>query len=92
MGASTLSFRYIVDPPTLEALAIREALGLVDDLYLRRIQVASDCKTVVQDIHKENLASYGAVIHEIVEHSLAFDLLPPSTNKCTSSFCPRSKF
>ena len=86
MGASTLSFRYIVDPPTLEALAIREALALADDLYLRRIQVASDCKTVVQDIHKENLASYGAVIHEIVEHSLAFDFCNFSHEFRSSNF------
>ena len=86
MGAPTLSFKYIVDPPTLEALAIREALALADDLYLRRIQVASDCKTVVQDLNKENLASYGAVIHEIVEHSLAFDFCNFSHEFRSSNF------
>ena len=86
MGASTLSFKYIVDPPTLEALAIREALALADDLYLRRIQVASDCKTVVQDLNKENLASYGAVINEIVEHSLAFDFCNFSHEFRSSNF------
>ena len=37
LGASTLCFNHIVDPMTLEALAIREALALADDLYERRI-------------------------------------------------------
>ncbi|KAE8795567.1 F-box/WD-40 repeat-containing protein [Hordeum vulgare] len=60
MRVSTLAFRDIVDPATLEALAIREALALADDLYLRRIQVASDCKVVVQELTKDNSGTYGA--------------------------------
>lgn len=69
MGASVLVFRYIVEPQTLEALAIREALALSGDLYLRGIHMASDCKVVVDDIKKENSSSYGATIHEILEQS-----------------------
>lgn len=69
MGASTLAFRNIVDPPTLEALTIREALALAEDIYLRWIQVASDCKVVVQELSKDNSTAYGAVIHEIMDHS-----------------------
>lgn len=65
LGASVLVFRHIADPQTLEALAVREALALSEDLYLRRIHVASDCKVVVDDIQKENASSYGAIIHEI---------------------------
>uniref|UniRef100_A0A453NA43 RNase H type-1 domain-containing protein n=1 Tax=Aegilops tauschii subsp. strangulata TaxID=200361 RepID=A0A453NA43_AEGTS len=73
IGASTFGFRHIIDPPTLEALAIREALALADDLYLRRIEVASDCKVVVEDLQKDNSASYGAIVHEIIAHSSSFD-------------------
>ena len=73
IGASTCGFRNIVDPPTLEALAIREALALADDLYLRQIEVASDCKVVVEDLQKDNLASYGAIVHEIIAHSNSFE-------------------
>ena len=55
IGASTCGFSNIADPPTLEALAIREALALADDLYLRRVEVASDCKVVVEDLqHRYN--------------------------------------
>lgn len=72
LGASTLFFKHIIDPQTLEALAIREAFSLAEDLYLRRIHVASDCKGVVDDIKKENVASYGAIIHEIIDHSISF--------------------
>ena len=73
LGASSLCFPNITDPPTLEALAIRESLALADDLYLIRIQVVSDCKPVVQSLHKENRASYGAIVHEILDHSVAFE-------------------
>lgn len=69
MGPSTLAFRDIIDPP------IREALALVVDLYLQRIQVASDCKVVVQELSKNNSTAYGAVIHEIVDHSTSFEFL-----------------
>mgnify|MGYP006267379221 FL=1 len=56
----------------LEALAIREALSLADDLYARDIQVASDCKVVVDELHHGKLATYGAVLREISEHSTSF--------------------
>ena len=52
-------FKHITDLETLEALAIREALSLSDDLYVQRIQIASDCKVVVDDIKQGNLAAYG---------------------------------
>ena len=42
LGASAIVFKHITDPQTLKALAIRDALSLVDDLYARHIQVASD--------------------------------------------------
>jgi ribonuclease HI len=50
LGASAVVFSAITDPATLESLACREALALAEDLDLRRIHVASDCKTVVSDI------------------------------------------
>ena len=64
--------RHIADSQTLEALAIREALALSDGLYLRRIHLASDCKVVVDDIKHRSKASYGAIIHEIIDHSSSF--------------------
>lgn len=73
LGASAIVFRNISDPTTLEALAIREALALSDDLYIQRVHVASDCKVVVDDIKQGSSASYGAIIHEIIDYSSAFN-------------------
>ncbi|KAE8772701.1 putative cysteine-rich receptor-like protein kinase 20 [Hordeum vulgare] len=86
MGASTLSFRDTVDPPTLEALAIKEALALTEDLYLRRIQVTSDCKVVEHELSKDNSSAYGAVIHEIMDHSSSFDFCSFSHEFRSSNF------
>ena len=41
---------------------------------VQSIHVGSDCKTVVEDIQSGTSASYGAVIHEIIEHSASFHL------------------
>ena len=60
------------DPTTLEALAVREAMALADDLGLHSILVASDCKIVVDDINQKSGASYGAIIHEIIEYYSSF--------------------
>ena len=72
LGASALVFRFISNPPTLEALAIREALALANDLCTQHVQVASDCKVVVDDIQKRNLSCYGAIVHEIRDMSSSF--------------------
>uniref|UniRef100_A0A453APP0 RNase H type-1 domain-containing protein n=1 Tax=Aegilops tauschii subsp. strangulata TaxID=200361 RepID=A0A453APP0_AEGTS len=71
-GASAIVFKGIADPPTVEALAIREALALVEDLNLQSIHVASDCKVVVDNIKQRHLTSYGAILHEITDHSHSF--------------------
>ncbi|KAI5009829.1 hypothetical protein ZWY2020_011966 [Hordeum vulgare] len=68
LGASIIVFGGTHDPPTLEALAVREALALAKDLNLQEIHVASDCKVVVDDIKQQNRATYGAIIHEIIEY------------------------
>lgn len=65
LGASSMVFPGIVDPPTLEALAIREALSLANDIYATKIHVASDCKVVIDEIRSESMASYGAIIKEV---------------------------
>ena len=72
LGASTVTFTGTADPTTLEALAVREGQALADDLYERSIFVASDCKTVIDDIQKGSAASYGAIIREIVDRSSSF--------------------
>ena len=59
--------------PTLEALSIREALALAEDLNLQRQHVALDCQVVVDDIKNRSPTSYGAILHEIIEHSSTFE-------------------
>jgi hypothetical protein len=64
LGAYVIVFKHINDPPTLEALAIQEALALAEDLNLQRIHVASDYKVVVDDIEQRRMTGYGAITHE----------------------------
>lgn len=66
LGASSLGFRAITNPTTLEALAVREALALTEDLQLQNIHVASDCKEVIDSIKQKSGAEYGAIVHEII--------------------------
>jgi hypothetical protein len=44
MGSSAMVFSGISDPSTVEALACCEALALVANLSIQRMNVASDCK------------------------------------------------
>ena len=73
LGASTSTFQGLDEPTTLEALAVREALALADDLYERRISVASDCKNVIDDIKKGSAAAYGGIIREVIDRSKFFN-------------------
>jgi hypothetical protein len=50
LGASAIVVHGVTDPATLETLACREALALAEDLGIDQVFVASDCKTVVNDI------------------------------------------
>ena len=71
-GASGIVINGINDPSTLEALAVQEALSLAEDLNLRMIHIAFDCKVVVDDIKHIEPTSYGAILHEIIDHSCSF--------------------
>ena len=72
LGASSVVFRGITDPTTLEALAVREALALAEDLNIQAIHVASDCSVVIDDLKRRSGAGYGAIIHEILEYTTTF--------------------
>ena len=72
LGASSVVFRGITDPTTLEALAVREALALAEDLNIQAIHVASDCSVVIDDLKRRSGAGYGAIIHEILKYSTSF--------------------
>jgi hypothetical protein len=71
IGASSITLVGISDP-TIEAFAVQEALALADDLYERRIYVASDCKIVIIDIMQKSATVYGDIIQEIVDRSSLF--------------------
>jgi hypothetical protein len=57
---------------SLEALAVREAMALAEDLYVQKIQVASDCKIVVDEIKQGSAGNHAAIVHEITDRSNAF--------------------
>jgi hypothetical protein len=49
----------------LESLACREALALAEDHRIDQVYMASDCKTMVNDIKNGSGGRYGAIIEEI---------------------------
>ena len=69
---SAVVFRNTDHPDVLETLAIRDPLTLSDDIFVRKIGVASNCKQVVEATKTGTSASYGAIVHEIVERSKSF--------------------
>jgi hypothetical protein len=73
IGSSAMVFHGITDPPSLEALACREALALTEDLSLERIIVASNCKQVVDDISEDTWGQYASIVKEINSNRLAFN-------------------
>jgi hypothetical protein len=72
MGSSAVVFKGVSDPPTLEALACREALALATDVALNRLVIASDCKQVVSDIAAGTGGQYAAIVQEINIQRLDF--------------------
>ena len=48
LGVSAIVFPHISDLVTVESSAIRVALALADNLYEKKIQVASDFKVALQ--------------------------------------------
>jgi hypothetical protein len=73
MGASPVVYTGITDPAVLEALACREALALALDLGISHLLVASDCKTVVNDISDGSMGRYGSIIAEINARTSQFN-------------------
>jgi ribonuclease HI len=74
LGSSAVVFDGITDPASLEALACREGFALAADLALSRIQIASDCKLVVEDIREGSMGRYGQIVKEFKHSSNQFDL------------------
>jgi hypothetical protein len=72
LGSSAMNVGDISDPPTLEALACREAIALALDLSLNQVVTACDYKTVVGEIKEGTEGAYNAIIKEIIERSKAF--------------------
>ena len=63
----------MTDPATLEAYACREALVLAEDLGLRKLKIASDCLTVINDLHAPiQMGGYCMVLREIQNRRTQF--------------------
>jgi ribonuclease HI len=65
LGASVLKVRGINDPAILEAIACREAMALAEDLYERKVTVATDCLSVVNNMEQDYDGPYTMVISEV---------------------------
>jgi hypothetical protein len=53
VGMSVIVFDGVTNPVILEAYTCREAL----DLYLQKLAIASDCKSVVNEINSKSFGS-----------------------------------
>ena len=65
LGASAVVFEGLVDPPTLDAHACKQALSLADDLYVDSLCIASDCAEVVASINTGVPSCYVTILREI---------------------------
>ena len=65
-------FKGITGPTTLEALAVREALALAEDLNIQAIHVASDCKQIVNHIRQRVRGNYDGIVKDIIEMTSVF--------------------
>lgn len=72
MGSSILTIHGLTDPTVLEAIACRDALNLANDLGLRHLYIASDCKEVVNHIHEASGGLEGTIVREIKQQEKSF--------------------
>jgi hypothetical protein len=54
IGSSAVVYPRLNDPTTLEAMAINEGISLALDLNSPKIQVASDCIEVINNLNQES--------------------------------------
>ena len=67
-----LVFEGLTDPTTLEAIACREGMALALDLGVNHLQIASDCKQVINHIHQRAGGDHGSIVREILQTSTLF--------------------
>jgi ribonuclease HI len=65
-GASAAIFHGRSDPETLEALACQEAMSLAADIAAPRVQIASDCLSVVKSYNEGSKGTYSHIIQEMM--------------------------
>jgi hypothetical protein len=58
IGASALVFPGNIDAETLKALACREGLALAQDIYARRVRLASDYAGVIRSLQQSIKGAY----------------------------------
>ena len=76
MGASSVAMRGIIEPETMEVLALREGLALAKGLSLNRVRMASDCANAVRCMTGgSTMGAYGQIIQELREDVKAFPLM-----------------
>lgn len=79
LGTSVVVLAGVTEPATLEAHACREALPLAEDLHVNKINVATDCLRVVNELRdRVFLGPYGMILRDILNRATSFQ-------KC--SFC-----
>jgi ribonuclease HI len=75
VGTSTLVFPGKTEAETLEALACREAVAIARDVNARRVQVASDCLSVIKSLEQGTMGAYANIVREIKDSVQDFEVL-----------------
>ncbi|GAV76547.1 RVT_3 domain-containing protein, partial [Cephalotus follicularis] len=72
--ATSINFQYIMDPPTMEALAILQAVKLASGNGWSRIVIEVYAEVVIFEIRNETLCltSYGNIVEEIKALVISF--------------------
>ena len=65
----------ISDPETMEVLALREGLALINDLSLSRVRMASDYANAVRGMAGSTSGVYGQIVKELKEGAATFQMM-----------------
>lgn len=73
VGASAMVIQGMNDPEILEGLALREAFSLAGDLNIKKVQVVTDCKSLVNNLNIDYRGPSSVIIRDIKTSMWSFE-------------------
>lgn len=72
-GSSAVVIEGMIQPEVLEAMAVREAFALADDLYVKKLHITTDCIATTTHLRAEYRGPSAVVINDIKEKLKEYD-------------------